>query len=138
MAIRSLPVLALAALAVASAQPPAIKKVAITPTPADSGAAMFVNYCASCHGRDGRGDGPAAAALKKAPRDLTQLTIRNQGKFPELAVYEMITGDQMVAAHGDREMPVWGDVLKSLNGKDDMMVKLRISNLTSYLKSLQR
>ena len=138
MAIRSLPVLALAALAVVSAQTPAIKKVAIVSTPADSGPAMFVNYCASCHGRDGRGDGPAASALKKAPRDLTQLTIRNQGKFPELAVYEMITGDQMVSAHGDREMPVWGDVLKSLNGKDDIMVKLRIANLTSYIKSLQR
>jgi mono/diheme cytochrome c family protein len=69
----------------------------------------------ACHGKEGRGDGPVAAAMKKAPANLTSLSIRNNGKFPELEVYHSILGDGIIAAHGSQEMPVWGDVLKSLD-----------------------
>jgi len=98
---------------------------------------MFNNYCATCHGKEGRGNGPVATALKKAPADLTALSIHNNGKFPDLEVYHAILGDGMIAAHGSQEMPVWGDVLKSLDADTERMVKLRIANLTSYIKSLQ-
>jgi len=47
---------------------------AVNKTTATSGKQMYINYCASCHGVDGRGNGPAAAALKMPPTDLTVLS----------------------------------------------------------------
>lgn len=112
------------------------KKVA-PPSPA-SGAEMYRAYCSSCHGVDGRGKGPAAPALKKAPPDLTTLARRNQGKFPEMLVFQTIEGESLPAAHGSREMPVWGAAFRTLGGSDEASVKLRIRNLTRYLESLQQ
>ena len=63
---------------------------------------MYQAYCAACHGADGKGDGPASAALKSRPSDLTNLAKRNGGKFPELKVFGAINGDLRVAAHGLR------------------------------------
>ena len=126
------------ALGVLGAQnPTSVKMVAVKSTSAASGQEMFNNYCATCHGKEGRGDGPVAAALKKAPADLASLTSHNNGKFPELEVYHSILGDGTVVAHGSQEMPVWGNVLRSLDSDTDSMVRLRIANLTSYIKSLQ-
>jgi mono/diheme cytochrome c family protein len=42
----------------------------------------FYEYCASCHGPMGRGDGPVAGELKTRPTDLTQLAKNNNGQFP--------------------------------------------------------
>lgn len=88
-----------------------IKKVPIQPTPAGDGKTMFHEYCAACHGTGGKGDGPAASALKKRPADLTQLARKNNGTFPEMHVMNFITGADVVAAHGSRDMPVWGAYL---------------------------
>jgi mono/diheme cytochrome c family protein len=96
---------------------------------------MFRNYCAPCHGADGRGGGPAAPALKTAPADLTQISRRNGGKFPVFRVANVIRGYDAVAAHGSREMPVWGSVFRAFG--DELSVKLRVDNLTSYLETLQ-
>jgi mono/diheme cytochrome c family protein len=104
-------------------------------SPAD-GAAMFRAYCAVCHGLDGRGGGPATEALKKRPADLTQLSRKNGGKFPVHHVDQMIQGADIEAAHGSRDMPIWGNVFRRLN--DPALVKMRVDNLTSYLESLQR
>ena len=120
-----------------SAQSPTIKKVPLSPTSAVSGSEMFANYCAVCHGVDGKGNGPAAVALKTAPTDLTQLAAKNQGKFPELSVTNTLATKSPVGAHGTREMPIWGELLKSLDSRTDNMVQLRIVNLTSHVKSLQ-
>lgn len=79
------------------------------------------------------GDGPAAAALKKQPADLTQLARRHGGKFPIFKVAHVIEGAG--AAHGSREMPVWGAVFRTIG--DDSTVALRIGNLTNYLESIQ-
>ena len=103
-------------------------------SPAD-GKAMFKEYCAACHGTDGKGGGPAAPALKKAPADLTQLSAHNNGKFPDIRVSRYIEGLDAVEAHGNRDMPVWGDVFKSINSGNAST--LRVSNLTSYVKSIQ-
>ena len=92
--------------------------------------------CAACHGPEGKGNGPAAAALKKAPADLTELSSHNNGKFPDVRVSRYIEGVDTVQAHGTRDMPVWGDVFKSLN-RDPAASTMRVSNLTEYVKSLQ-
>ena len=99
---------------------------------------MFVTYCAVCHGQDGKGAGPAAEALKKPPADLTQLTRKNNGKFPDQRVSLVIsTGPSEILAHGSKEMPVWGDLFKHLGSNDPGVVRLRVVNLTDYIKSIQ-
>jgi hypothetical protein len=44
------------------------------------GADLFRAYCASCHGRDAKGHGPAAPALKATVPDLTVLAKNNGGR----------------------------------------------------------
>src|ERR1700758_999190 len=74
----------------------------------DAGKWEFQSSCASCHGTDGKGKGPVSEALKVPPPDLTMLAKNNNGVFPTNAVYETIDGLQRMAAHGSREMPIWG------------------------------
>lgn len=117
-----------------------IKKTTIQSAPvpsAASGQGMFQEYCAVCHGNGAKGDGPAANALKKRPADLTQLARKNNGKFPELAVRNYITGRDTVVAHGSRDMPVWGQLFRSLEPHDNGIPDLRVKNLADYVKSVQ-
>jgi mono/diheme cytochrome c family protein len=128
-------ILCLTAAGYLSAQ--AIKKVPLSQTSPVSGKQMFDTYCAVCPGADGKGVGPAATALKRQPSDLTQLAVRNNGKFPDLQVATTLTA-RNVAAHGSEEMPMWGDLFKSLGSGDNDIVHMRITNLTSYLESIQQ
>lgn len=122
---------------VAAAQKPVVKKVPAPQTSPASGKEMYVNYCASCHGLVGKGDGPAAVALKVAPPDLTTLSRRSQGKFPAAHVAQAIRGDAAMPAHGSKDMPVWGPVFSSMSKGDQALVQLRISNLTKYIEAMQ-
>ena len=115
---------------------PVIKQVPLKQTSPVSGQQMFATYCAVCHGPTGMGNGPAAAALKKSPGDITKLAANNHGKFPEERVSNSIKGSIGIAAHGSNEMPIWGDLFKSL-GSDNAVTSLRISNLTDYIRSIQ-
>ena len=115
--------------------PHTVNKVPIRPSSPTSGREMFLQYCAPCHGTDGKGDGPAAAALRKAPADLTTLAARNNGKFPEARVAQYIQGDAEVTAHGSRDMPIWGDLFRQLD-REPGIAQIRISNLESYIKSI--
>jgi mono/diheme cytochrome c family protein len=115
-----------------------IKKEAAPATSAASGHEMYVSYCASCHGMDAKGDGPAATALKVPPPDLTTLAQRNGGKFPTLHVRSILDGQQTLVAHGNQEMPVWGPVFQTVSGRDEALVRMRIANLGRYLESLQK
>ena len=99
------------------------------------GAEAFRQKCAVCHGTDGKGRGPAATALKKAPSDLTTITARHNGKFPAMAVKMAIVGDTVVAAHGTRDMPIWGPVMQSAEGTGK--TELRLKNLIDYLERIQ-
>ena len=114
---------------------PTIKMITPSPTSAASGPEMFNTYCAVCHGVSGKGDGPAAAALKNPPLDLTQIARKNGGRFPEIRVFLSITQD-VDGAHGNREMPVWGPVFRSLQSGDSLW-RLRVENLTEYIRTLQ-
>ena len=126
------------ALAVAQ-QKPRIEKGTIQPTSAANGKEMYVGYCAPCHGSAGKGDGPAAAALNKKPADLTKISARAGGTFPAVRVSRFIEGEDVVAAHGSRDMPMWGDLFKSLNTNNPSAEsKVRVYNLTEYLRSIQQ
>jgi len=102
------------------------------------GPALFRAYCAACHGVDARGGGPAAAALKSPPPDLTLISQRYGGKFPVFRVQRIISGEETSeVAHGSRQMPVWGPVFGQIAWDQDLG-NVRIYNLTKYLESLQR
>jgi mono/diheme cytochrome c family protein len=116
---------------------PQVKHVPAPMTSATSGKEMFKSYCASCHGPSAKGDGPAAAALKSAPSDLTLLTKGNSGKFPSERVMSILRGQATVTAHGNRDMPVWGPVFWHISQGHESEVQQRIVNLTRYIESLQ-
>jgi mono/diheme cytochrome c family protein len=102
-----------------------------------SGGELYRMYCATCHGVDGRGDGPVAEALKQRPPDLTAISKRNGGTFPGFRIEHIIDGYEVKYAHGTRDMPVWGDFFHDMK-RDDVQLKLREHNLTEYIRSLQR
>jgi mono/diheme cytochrome c family protein len=114
-----------------------IEHTTVKATSAASGVEMYKTYCAVCHGVEGKGDGPAASALKARPADLTQLSKNNGGKFPALKVTAAIRGDGDVAAHGTKDMPVWGSLFWSMSHGHEGEVQQRVANLTKYIESLQ-
>jgi mono/diheme cytochrome c family protein len=133
--------LLLAFTIVCAAQEVTIDKVPMKHVAAYSGEGMYTNYCAVCHGNDGKGNGPAATALKTVPPNLTRLAKQNNGKFPDAHVYTVIRGDSnMPASHGAKDMPVWSALFTQSCGAvpADAEVHQRISNLTKYVESLQK
>lgn len=97
---------------------------------------LFQAYCASCHGLDARGTGPAAPAMKTRVPDLTLLTKNYYGKFPADHVRKVILGDAVMPAHGSREMPIWGPVFHHVE-RDMDWGEVRVTNLIEYLHSIQ-
>jgi mono/diheme cytochrome c family protein len=114
-----------------------IKHVPLTATSPASGQEMYKAYCATCHGTDGKGNGPAASALKVTPTDLTQLSKQNGGKFPDLKIASTIRGEANIPAHGTAEMPVWGQLFWDMSHGHEGEVQQRVANLTKYIESLQ-
>jgi mono/diheme cytochrome c family protein len=124
-------------LGTASAQNKTVKTVPLKATATLGGDDTYNQYCAVCHGKDGKGAGPAADALKKHPTDLTQLARRNNGKFDELVVQSAIIGDTAaIAAHGSLEMPIWGELFKSVS-RDESARRLRVHSLVKYIEQMQ-
>jgi mono/diheme cytochrome c family protein len=113
-----------------------LKTVPAKPVAIGSGQAMYAAYCGSCHGKEGKGNGPAASAMKVPPSDLTMLSKQNKGVFPYAHVQHTIEGEAKVAAHGDKTMPVWGSLFWSMS-QDTDEVHLRIANLTKYVEQIQ-
>jgi mono/diheme cytochrome c family protein len=119
----------------------------------DPGKAEYHSSCASCHGIDGKGNGPVSADLKVPPSDLTVLARKNNGVFPFYSVYEIIDGRKAVIAHGTRDMPIWGDRyapeptkgliprpsenILSLFYDPEAIVRMRILAVIDYLNRIQ-
>lgn len=98
---------------------------------------LFVAYCASCHGMDAKGKGPVSAVLKVEVPNLTLIQKRRGDKFPVDDVEKVILGEvDLRAAHGSREMPVWGPVFRRVE-KDQDLGLVRVRRLVDYLKTLQ-
>jgi len=116
-----------------------IEKVPMKATAAHSGEEMYMEYCAVCHGKTGKGDGPAASELKTATPDLSVLAKNNGGKFPSAHVAAILRFGTPVPAHGTSDMPIWGRVLGTTpaTGSNGGERHLRIHNLTEYIETLQ-
>lgn len=98
---------------------------------------LYQAHCAPCHGPEGKGDGPVSRALKTKPADLTVLAKNNGGKFPEERVRKFISGDEVIASHGSREMPVWGPIFHQVE-EDQDFGNVRIRSLVKYLETIQQ
>ena len=130
-----------ARFALAEQAVPKVSPVPIQQTSAVSGQQMYRTYCASCRGAKGTGNGPAAAALKIPPTDLTLLSQKNGGVFPSSHVASVLQFGVENPAHGSPEIPIWGNLMLSLhkgNAHPEVDVNMRITNLTDYLKKIQR
>jgi mono/diheme cytochrome c family protein len=111
-----------------------------------SGKLDFRQYCAQCHGKNGTGNGPVAAALKKKPANLTLLSKNNGGMFPAKQVRDFIDGSKVAEGHGTREMPIWGYAFMYRRSAHTGMgggplteaqVKHKINRLVDYVKTIQ-
>jgi len=101
------------------------------------GRGLYRSYCASCHGKEGKGDGPIAEYLVVAPSDLTRLT-GDDGRFPFDEVTKKIDGREQVATHGSPDMPIWGEVFQEAeSGGGEEKVHGKIQALAHYLWSIQ-
>lgn len=105
-----------------------------------TGQENFVRYCAACHGSDGHGDGPVAAAMAKPVPDLTQIAARRNGKFPRQIIKNSIDGRWQIDAHGTAQMPVWGYEFWINEGAGDFSetrVNRILDGLVNFLESIQ-
>jgi mono/diheme cytochrome c family protein len=104
----------------------------------DTGARLYLNHCAACHGAEGEGGGPVAAAMRAGMPNLRTLAQRNGGVFPTDAVTAYVDGRTINSAHGDRQMPIWGDVFRGPEqGTAERTVRRRIAALVDYVTKLQ-
>lgn len=98
---------------------------------------MYDSYCAVCHAKDAKGNGPAASAMKTPPTDLTQLAKNNGGKYPAAHVAAVLRGQAMNPSHGSQDMPIWGRLFSSISQGHEGQVQQRITNLVTYLEGVQ-
>lgn len=104
----------------------------------EAGRETYRQFCAPCHGQDARGNGPVARLLLNPPVDLTMVSRRNNGEFPEMMFEAMLTFTRLqTAAHGTGQMPIWGPVFKSVDSSETL-ARARVVNLIAYLESIQR
>lgn len=104
----------------------------------DTGARLYFNHCAACHGEAGEGTGPVAASMRVTMPNLRTLAQRNGGVFPADAVAAYVDGREVQAAHGDRQMPIWGDVFRGPGqGTANRTVRRRIAAVVDFVATLQ-
>jgi mono/diheme cytochrome c family protein len=115
-----------------------LKEVPTSQSQADSGKQMYKDYCAACHGIDGKGNGPAVEFLKAPPPDLTTMAKRYGEKSVVPKVTFILRADTQSKAHGTPDMPIWGPVFSSVSHHNEQVVLLRIHNLSTYVDSIQQ
>ncbi|BBL59848.1 c-type cytochrome [Methylomonas koyamae] len=114
----------------------------------DLGKIEYDSHCAACHGATAQGGAAAGKDASAQPvPDLTLLSRNHNGTFPFDTVYQIIDGRREIAAHGSREMPIWGAAFKSATSahfdgdaaqSGEALVRSRILALVEYLSRLQQ
>lgn len=113
----------------------------VTAADTDQAQKLYIQYCGSCHGKDGKGNGPVSPHLKIKVPDLTVLKKNNKGIYPLDSVMSTIDGRRAVRAHGDRQMPVWGEVFHKELEKEkykELTTLLKAKVIAEYIGTLQR
>lgn len=104
---------------------------------AAAGEVIYLRYCAACHGRSLKGDGPVASGLVATPPDLTTLAARNGGSFPYEKVAAIIDGRETSRTHGTPDMPVWGEVFAVSAGTEAPSAAAAVRRITHFVWSRQ-
>ena len=108
---------------------------------ADQGQKLYIQYCGSCHGKDGRGNGTVTPYLKLKVPDLSLLKKNHKGIYPLSDVMAAIDGSRTVRGHGDRQMPVWGEAFRKEADKEkytELTALLKAKVIAEYVATLQR
>ena len=87
------------------------------------GRKLYANYCASCHGEKGKGDGVAAGSLPVKPKDHTNGAVMNQ--MTDQALADVISKGGGATGKSSF-MPAWG---ASVNEK-------QVRDIVAYIRSL--
>lgn len=106
-----------------------------------TGKELYERFCASCHGVEGRGDGPVSPYFTIEVPDLTLIARRAGGAYPRDRVVRIIDGRHIFGAHGTRTMPVWGEDFSRAAPGDpnaERQTRLIIDRLADYVAELQR
>ena len=106
-------------------------------TSPQAGRALFAQNCVTCHGTDGRGGAQMP--------DLTQITARAGGVYPQLRVLDKLDGyARGQTVYDGAEMPNFGDLLtgrltrvQTRSGLSRPMPE-KVIALDAYLQSIQR
>jgi mono/diheme cytochrome c family protein len=107
-----------------------------------TGRALFLQYCATCHGEAAEGNGPMAPVLLVQPKDLTALAAENGGAFPAARVVARIDGREALVSHGS-SMPIYaevmaGELVAMEIGGATLTISRRIADLVAYLMEIQK
>lgn len=109
--------------------------------PSEAGKQLYMQYCSACHGAEGKGDGVVSGLMDPHPTDLTKLNKAAGGKFPFQEVLRAIDGRETYRAHGNPDMPVWGEIFRDdTNGRDvnkEALARGKAALITDYLSSIQ-
>lgn len=103
--------------------------------------AMYRKYCGACHGVRGEGDGVVAPLMDPRPIDLTRIKANFGGPFPKYLVVVSVDGRGTVRAHGESDMPVWGDVFAEEFLPDPAATaraRGKIMEIADYIESIQK
>jgi len=105
-------------------------------TEVESGKDLYLRHCALCHGIDGTGNGPLAAAMQTAPSDLTRITVEHDDTFPAAKIADVIRNGGGVLGHGSTAMLAWGTYFSERRKPE--VARGRIKALVGYIESIQQ
>ncbi|MEQ8661992.1 MAG: c-type cytochrome [Gammaproteobacteria bacterium] len=107
----------------------------------NSGATLYQVHCAECHGADATGGAAVGVSQTVGTADLTRIAARNDGEFPFWEVYGVISGAELLPAHGGRIMPAWSRALATTPGVGEdnaaAVVRGRILAIVAWLADRQ-
>lgn len=92
---------------------------------AETGASLYKNFCASCHGASGKGDAPAAAAFNPKPRDMTDCKVMTAESDE---TFFKIIKDGSKSVGRSSAMPGFGGALK------DPQIQELVTHIRSFCK----
>ncbi len=102
----------------------------------ERGRVLFEQHCALCHGKEGKGDGPAASTMTRRPTNVTLMQKRH-GAFFAAQAESAIRGTDPVVAHGAPGMMVWGAIFRASARGDEAAVDARVRDLLAFMESIQ-
>ncbi|MCB1334243.1 MAG: c-type cytochrome [Roseivivax sp.] len=109
---------------------------------ASDGRALYMTYCADCHGPEAKGDGPLARSMAKPPKNLTLIAVRNGDRFPRAKIMSTVDGyarsDSVYPGMPEFGALLEGDLVPFDSGDGKLTpTPWKLAALVEYLESVQ-